>query len=72
MKLEFTVERGAQPGVLIASWNDPDGGGISTQANGIAELMTAIQKAVECHFVGRSQPKRVAIHFTEVAELELV
>ena len=72
MKLEFTVERGTKPGVLTASWDDPKGGGITTQANGLAELVKAIQEAVRCHFTGRSLPKRAKLRFTEAPELELV
>ena len=72
MKLEFTVERGTKPGVLIASWDDPKGGGITTQARGLAELAKAIQKAVRCHFEGRTRPKRAELNFTETPELELV
>lgn len=72
MKLEFTVERGTKPGVLIAFWDDPKGGGITTQANGIGELVKAIQKAVRCHFAGRSFPKSAKLRFTEMPELELV
>ncbi len=72
MKLEFTVERGTKPGVLIASWDDPKGGGITTQARGLGELVKAIQKAVRCHFTGRSSPKRAALRFIETPELELV
>jgi hypothetical protein len=72
MKLQFTIERGTRPGVLIASWDDPKGGGITTQANGLAELAKAIQKAVRCHFEGRVSPKRAELNFTETPELELV
>ncbi len=71
MKLEFTVERGSQPVFLIASWDDPKGGGITTQAKGIAELAKAIQEAVRCHFEGRRTPKTAKLHFTEMPELEL-
>jgi hypothetical protein len=71
MKLQFTVERGSKPGVLVASWDDPKGGGITTQANGLSALMKAIQKAVRCHFEGRVPPKRAQLNFTEAAEMEL-
>jgi hypothetical protein len=71
MKLEFTVERGTKPGVLIASWDDPKGGGITTQAKGIPKLVEAIQEAVRCHFTGRTSPKRAALRFTETPEMEL-
>jgi hypothetical protein len=71
MKLEFTVERGSKPGVLVASWDDPKGGGITTQANGLSDLLKAIHKAVHCHFEGRVSPKRAQLKFTEAAELKL-
>lgn len=57
MKLIFTVERDEETGGFTASWDDPRGGGITTQASSLAELSDAITQAVKCHFCnGRLQP----------------
>ena len=36
--LEFTIERDDKSGAFTASWDDPKGGGITTQAYSLAEL----------------------------------
>ena len=48
--LEFTVERDDKSGAFTASWDDPKGGGITTQADSLAELPDAINEAARCHF----------------------
>ncbi len=48
--LAFKIERDAEAGVLIASWDDPEGGGITTQADNLTELAEAIKESVRCHF----------------------
>jgi predicted RNase H-like HicB family nuclease len=48
--LEFTVERDDTSGGFTAWWDDPKGGGITTQAYSLAELPKAIKEAVRCHF----------------------
>jgi predicted RNase H-like HicB family nuclease len=49
--LEFTIERDDKSGAFTASWDDPKGGGITTQAYSLAELPDAINEAVRCHFL---------------------
>ena len=44
--LAFKIERDAEVGVLVASWDDPQGGGITTQADNLAELAEAIKESV--------------------------
>jgi predicted RNase H-like HicB family nuclease len=51
--LEFTVERDDKTGAFTASWDDPKGSGITTQADSLAELSDAINEAVRCHFLNR-------------------
>ena len=48
--LEFTIEPDDKSGGFTASWDDPKGGGITTQAYSLAELPDAINEAVRCHF----------------------
>ena len=61
--LEFTIERDDKSGAFTVSWDDPKGGGITTQAYSLAELPDAINEAVRCHFLNRKSPRRVALHF---------
>jgi hypothetical protein len=56
--LAFKIERDPETDVLIASWDDPEGGGITTQADDLAELAEAIKESVRCHFAGRSTPRK--------------
>jgi hypothetical protein len=67
--LAFKIERDAEAGVLVASWDDPEGGGITTQADNLTEL--AIKECVRCHFAGRSVPREVSLHFESDPVLQL-
>ena len=48
--LAFKIERDVEAGVLVASWDDPEGGGITTQAKNLTELAEAIKESVRRHF----------------------
>ena len=61
--LAFKIERDPEAGVLTASWDDPNGGGITTQATSLTELAEAIKESVRCHFAGRPAPREVTLHF---------
>lgn len=69
--LAFKIERDVEGGVLVASWDDPEDGGITTQANNLAELTGAIKESVRCHFAGRSAPREVSLHFESDSVLQL-
>ena len=69
--LEFIIERDEGTGAFTASWDDPNGGGITTQAVSLAELPEAINEAVRCHFLDRKSPRRVALHFQHDPVLQL-
>jgi hypothetical protein len=69
--LEFTIERDDKSGAFTAWWDDPDGGGITTQAYSLAELPKAINEAVRCHFPDGKSPRRVALHFQRDPILQL-
>jgi len=61
---EITIERDEETGVFVASWDDPRGGGITTQAESLDELLTALQEAVRCHFEEcKTPPHEVSLHF---------
>ena len=55
----------------FASWDDPAGGGITTQGKDLRELASAIEEAVRCHFAGRTAPREVALHFADNPVLQL-
>jgi len=58
--LTFKIERDVEVDVLVGSWDDPEGGGITTQAKNLTELAEAIKESVRCHFAGRSAPREAA------------
>jgi len=70
-RLAFKIERDVKAGVLLASWDGPDGGGITTQAKDLTELAEAIRESVRCHFAGRSAPREVSLHFESDPVLQL-
>lgn len=72
MKLVFTVERDEETGWFTASWDDPQGGGITTQALTFGELSDAINEAVKCHLGDRRAPRVATLHFTRDPELQLL
>jgi predicted RNase H-like HicB family nuclease len=69
--LAFKIECDVEGGIFVASWDDPEGGGITTQAKNLTELAEAIKEAVCCHFAGRSAPREVTLHFERDPVLQL-
>ena len=49
-EITFVVEKDDDSGWFVASWDDPAGGGITTQGKDLAELQCNVKEAVECHF----------------------
>jgi len=39
-----TIERDEEAGLFVASWDDPAGGGITTQGKDLRELASALRK----------------------------
>ena len=60
----FTVTA-EESGGFSASWDDPRGGGISTQGDDLTHLQAMIRDAVLCHFDEGEVPARARLHFTE-------
>jgi predicted RNase H-like HicB family nuclease len=54
-----------EDGTYCASWDDPRGGGISTQGSDLAELQAMVRDAVLCHFDEGEVPERVRLHFAQ-------
>jgi hypothetical protein len=67
--ITFQVSRDQEAGVLVASWDDPAGGGITTQAENLNGLESAVRQALACHFDAGQAPRTVFLHFTEDPEL---
>jgi hypothetical protein len=49
--------------MLLASWDAPAGGGISTQGQDLRDLQAQIMDAVSLHFDGEGTPQRLRLHF---------
>ena len=62
--LAFKIERDVEAGVLVASWDDPEGGGITTQAKNLTELADAIKESVRAETRSLSCPE-IAINWAE-------
>jgi len=58
-----------ETGGFIARWDDPAGGGITTQGDTIAELEAMIRDAVIGYFTDPTATPRVRLHFVEDPEL---
>jgi predicted RNase H-like HicB family nuclease len=69
-ELTFTVERDEESGWLVAFWDAPQGGGITTQGRDLDELQANVREAVRCHF-GSEAPAGVRLHFTHDPVLAL-
>ena len=63
MRIKFNIEHDEESGVFVASWDDPKGGGITTQAESLEKLEEAIIEALHCHFAKRTAPREVSLHF---------
>jgi predicted RNase H-like HicB family nuclease len=61
----FAVSRCLETGGYIARWDDPAGGGISTQGDTFAELDEMVLDAVEGYFADREKPPSVRLHFID-------
>jgi hypothetical protein len=62
-EITFTVSPCEETGVLVASWDAPGGGGISTQGVSVEQLHANIRDAIACHFDDSQAPIRIRLHF---------
>lgn len=69
ISVTFLVTPCSETGGFVARWDDPAGGGITTQGESIADLETMIRDAVGGYFVDRPAPRSVRLHFVEDPEL---
>ena len=72
-EIVFNVACDAESSFLVASWDDPRGGGITTQGADLRELQEMILDAATGYFqaTGFAAPSRVRLHFVTDPELAL-
>jgi predicted RNase H-like HicB family nuclease len=63
-EIAFVIEKDAESGWFVASWDDPAGGGITTQGGDLAELQSNLREAGQCQFEEAHAPKFPRLHFT--------
>lgn len=64
-EIVFSVGRDPAGGCLVASWDDPKGGGITTQGADLGELQAMVLDAVRCHFDPEERPAAIRLHFID-------
>jgi len=70
-EVTFLVEACPETGGFVARWDDPQGGGITTQGETLAELHAMVTDAVKGYFESAKQPQRVRLHFAQDPVLAL-
>ena len=63
--LVFEVTMCAEDGGYVARWDDPAGGGITTQGDSFEELDAMVLDAVGGYFAGAPKPSSVRLHFVD-------
>ena len=63
--IAFTVKVDEDDGGFYAFWDDPRGGGITTQGETLVELEAMIEDAVACHFEEHELPSEITLSFTD-------
>jgi hypothetical protein len=61
-EIVFQIE-GDEAGMLVACWDAPGGGGITTQGHDLRDLQEQVTDAVRCHFDPGEVPRRIRFHF---------
>jgi predicted RNase H-like HicB family nuclease len=65
VEITFQVEPCKVTGGFVARWDDPHGGGITTQGDTLAELQSMVADAVSGYFDAGEAPTRVRLHFAQ-------
>jgi hypothetical protein len=61
-EITLRVERCEESGWLVATWEAPGGGGITTQGKDLRDLQDQVKDAVRCHFDPGETPRRIRLH----------
>ena len=61
--LEFNVRE--EDGGYVARWDNPDGGGITTEGDSLTELLEMVKDAVAGYFDPIARPVQVELNFSE-------
>ena len=69
--LRFDVTACPDTGGYVARWDDPNGGGITTQGDSFAELDAMVRDAVEGYFADQDKPTVLRLHFIDDPVLSL-
>jgi predicted RNase H-like HicB family nuclease len=67
----FLIEVCPETGGFVARWDDPNGGGITTQGETLGELHAMLADAIRGYFESAEQPRHVRLHFVEDPVLAL-
>lgn len=70
-EITLQVEPCRETGGYVARWDDPQGGGITTQGDTLEELHAMIADAVRGYFEPGQHPRQVRLHFLEDPALVL-
>lgn len=62
-QITFQVSLCEESGWLVASWDAPGGGGITTQAKDLRELQEQVLDAAQCRFEPGEVPRQIRFHF---------
>jgi predicted RNase H-like HicB family nuclease len=65
LTLTFEVTMCRESGGYVARWDDPAGGGITTQGDSFAELDEMVRDAIDGYFADREKPAAVRLHFLD-------
>ena len=65
VEITFQVEPCSETGGYVARWDDPRGGGITTQGDTLAELQSMVADAVGGYFEANEGPSQVRLHFSQ-------
>ena len=63
--LRFEVMACPDTGGFVARWDDPNGGGITTQGDSFAELDAMVRDAVAGYFTDETKPSALRLHFID-------
>lgn len=66
--ITFNVNSCLETGGYVARWDDPSGGGITTQGDSITELEAMVRDAVTGYFMEQTPLPRVRLHFVDDPE----